>query len=130
MKVTSKLVIMVLCAGLVQVTSAKNVSVTLVKEDPTMVIQYAVETVGNQPLQFKKMNNKTATIKFDDNSTIKNLHVKKAGDTNADAKKLALLDKKEQNNQQFDIIAIYSTGLPRYSTRADLEKFKSLKSKG
>ena len=121
---TSKLIAgAVLCVGLVHVASARktnNINVRVVKENPKEVLEYAIKT-DKGISKYKKFEGLDTTIKFDDNSSIKELYIKKLGESNAAAIAFPLMRKRDQMNQGLGLILIDGGGIPRYTTQAGLE---------
>lgn len=134
MKVTLKVLVgVVLCTGLVQVISPKaKMSVTVVKEDPSMVLQYAItaEKKGkNEKLDgkesrrsYKKFNGRETKISFDEYHNAK-LYIKKSGASDDEAKSLSLRNRAQGLDPE-DVIVINGAGVPRYRSKSSVAGFQ------
>ena len=73
---------------------------------------------------FKKIKGNEQKIRFDENSAIKTLYVKRPEESISSAKKLFLLGGKEQKKQGYNIIVVNEVGYPRYWTQDNFNTFK------
>lgn len=104
--------VILLSAGFVPGLHSENIRIKVVKEEPSVALEYAVDTGTNDPKWQSLKNN--AQIKYDDNKTIKKLYVKRPSESVGSAKVLFLLDEAEQKRQGHDIIVVNEIGFPRY----------------
>ncbi len=123
MKIKGLVGVVLLSAGFVPGLHSKNIKIKVVKEDPAVALEYAVDT-GTKQSEWKPITNKTQ-IKYDDNNNIKKLYVKRPSEPVGSAKVLFLLDEAGQKRQGHDIIIVNEVGFPRYWTKDAWETYKN-----
>lgn len=122
MKAAPKLVAgVILCAGFVHMISPKNISIKVVKEDPSMTFDYVVDE-GTKDSGIQEFKENEKNIKFDDKSTFKQLRIMIPSRPH---QVLDLLNAEEQKRQKYDLIRISAYGVPYYSTRESFNTFKN-----
>lgn len=120
---TSKLIAgAVLCAGLVQLTSARNVTMKVVKQDPGMELFYGVETVA-KPGRVGYQQLTKDSIKFDDKKTQRLFF--SMSEEGQDSRSLLVEENQSLGKGDSEVVIIINTaGMPRYGTMKEVELYK------